>query len=297
MMNRPLIETGCLGLLGASLACGGDLTEPALGSIEVTIAMSGANPVSDDGLAVSLDQGAPRALVELETRFHGLESGAHTITLENLALNCTVAGSNPVSTRVISGQTAEVHFTVPCSDPGTLIVVTQTTATNGVRPESYRLTLDGKPGPRTSATGRTIILLGEGHHEAELSELPPSCAPTMGRVLEFSIVASDTTEIRFDVACPIVPVTPTLEVRVTTEELFFYTDPNGYTVVLDDARVKHVGTQGTVRLTEVSFGPHEVQLSDLASGCSYPGPQQVSVTDSVTVLVPFRVTCAPSLWP
>ena len=277
-------------LMVGAMACGGDPTGASLGNIEVGIAISGGD--SQAGLAISLDHGPPRALSELETRFTGIETGMHTVALENLPLNCAVAGSNPVSVSVASGQSVEVRFAITCNDPGTLMVITETTVTNGARPESYRLILDGRSGPRVSASGRAAIVVGEGDHRVELTDVPGSCAPAAGNMVEFSITAGDTTEIRFDIACPPpMPVPPTLEVTVSTGGFFGYTDPDGYNISLDGVRVRHVGSQGMARLTSISPGPHDVALSDLAAGCSYPGPQGVVVPDSGKVSIRFRVSC------
>jgi len=283
-------------MVGA-MACGGDPTGASLGNIEVGIAVSGGDSQVGPGLAISLDHGPPRALSELETRFTGIETGMHTVALENLALNCVVAGSNPVSVSVPSGQSVEVRFAITCSDPGTLIVITETTATNGARPESYSLILDGRPGPRVSASGRTAMVVGEGDHRVELTDVPESCASVGGNAVEFSISAGDTTEIRFEIACPPVPLDPTIEVSVSTIAFFGYTDQNGYFIMLDSVRVRHVGNQGKTRLTPVSLGSHVVQLSDLAPGCSYSGPLDVLVPDSAAVPVHFRVSCFPLSFP
>jgi hypothetical protein len=283
-------------LLIATWACGADPSGSDLADIHVGIAMSGADSMSGRGLAVSLDRGPPKALSKLEIRFTDVEGGVHTITLKNLALNCTVAGSNPVSVSATSGQTIEVRFAITCNDPGTLIVTTQTTTTSGARPESYGLMLDGDSAARVAATGQMAIVVGEGNHTAELSGLPASCAVEPGGVDEFSVAAGDTTEIRFQVSCPPPPPPGPSAIALTVTTEGFLGGPisnDGYDVLLDDIVVTHVRSNGTARLTPVDPGSHWLRLAGLTLGCSYAGPQQIVVPDSGSVPARFQVHCWP----
>ena len=282
-----------LGLL-AGLACSGDPTGPASGNIEVAIAISGTDSLPSPGLTVSLDHGPPRALSEPETRFTGIESGMHSIALVNLALNCAVAGSNPVSVDVSSGQTAQVHFAITCSSPGTLIVITQTTTTNGARPESYGLTLDGNSGARLAANGRLAIVVGVGNHTAELTDVPASCAVEPGAVVEFLVAGRDTTEIRFEVSCPPPPPPGPPRITVTVATAGFFGGPidtDGYDVLLDEVKVSRVSSNGTTGAIPANPGSHRLGLADLEPWCSYPGPQEVVVPDSGSVSARFLVHC------
>jgi hypothetical protein len=293
-MVRRLVQAALLELVAASLACSGDPTGPAGGNIEVAIAVSNSDSMPGPALVVSLDHGPPRALLEPETRFTGIESGMHTVALESLPLNCAVAGPNPVSVGVTSGQTVQVHFAVTCSDPGTLVVITQTTTTNGARPESYGLTLDGKSGARVAANGRLAIVVGEGNHRVELTDVPASCALEPGALVEFSVAGGDTTEIRFEVSCPPPPPAgpPTITLTVATSGFFGGPiDTNGYGVLLDDVLVGRVSSNGTTRVTPIDPGSHRLGLADLESWCSYPGPQEVVVPDSGSVSARFLVHC------
>lgn len=294
LIRRPIRAAALLVVLAGTPACSGDPTGASLGNIEVRIAISGGDLQWGAGLAVSLDHGPPRALSESETRFTGIESGMHTIALENLALNCAVAGSNPISVGVAAGQTVQVHFAITCSDPGTLIVITQTTTTNGAHPESYWLILDGDSGGRLTANGRLVFELGEGNHTAELIGLPASCAVEPGPVDEFSVAAGDTTEIRFEVSCPppTPPGPPTITLTVTTAGFFGGPiDTNGYGVLLDDVMVSHVSSNGTTGAIPADPGSHWLGLADVEPWCSYAGPQQVVVPDSGSVAARFLVHC------
>ena len=280
-------------LVVGALDCG-DPAGPTTGIIEVGIAISGDDSQFASGLAISLDHGPPRAISEPQTRFTGIESGMHSISLENLALNCAVAGSNPVSIGVTSGQTAQVHFVITCNGPGTLIVITQTSTTNGARPESYGFTLDGKSGARVAANGRLAIVVGEGNHTAVLTDVPASCAVAPGPTDEFSVAAGDTTEIRFEVACPPPPPLGPPRITLTVATAGFFGGPidtNGYGVLLDDVMVGQVSSNGTTRPIPADPGSHRLGLTDLEPWCSYPGPQQVVVPDSGSVSARFLVHC------
>jgi hypothetical protein len=293
--NPLLIRSSLLGLAVTTLACAADPSGPSLGNIHVAMVTSGAAPLSDPGFTIGLDGGVPMTLSESGV-LADLEPGAHTLTLEAFPWNCTVAGPNPLSVSVISGQTVEAQFTLACRAAGTVIVIANTTTTNGARPESYGLTLDGQPAGPIAANGRTAIALVEGDHTAELTNLPATCGAENGTVDEFSISAADTTEILFEISCPPAPVAPAITLTVTTQGFFggpFDTD--GYDVLLDDVKVTHVGSNTTARLIPADPGPHSLALSGLAPGCSYGGEQQIVVPDSASVSVRFLVHCF--FWP
>jgi hypothetical protein len=107
-------------LLILCLACGGsaDLGGPGTpGSIHVTTATSGASP-DPDGYRLQLDNGSAAPVgLDADTTLSGLTPGAHTLSLTDVAGNCTVDGQGQRTAQVQSGSTAEVEFTIDCSGP------------------------------------------------------------------------------------------------------------------------------------------------------------------------------------
>jgi len=88
---------------------------PGSGSVRVTAATSGSS-LDSDGYTLQTDGGSPQALTINGSRTVGdLTAGTHTMLLDGIAANCTVAGENPRSVTVAAEQTATVSFTITCA--------------------------------------------------------------------------------------------------------------------------------------------------------------------------------------
>ena len=106
------------GLVG----CGDDNPiGPQLGTVEVKVTMAGQS-FDADRFVVSLDDGAQTE--DLVARIYDffasgsvtleVEAGDHTVELTDIAANCTVAGDNPVSVTVTTGETSTASFALTC---------------------------------------------------------------------------------------------------------------------------------------------------------------------------------------
>ena len=100
-------------------ACGGDggadITEPQVGTLEVTTATTGPEPDAD-GYEVSIDGAAAVALGANSTlRREALAVGDHTVELGGLAANCAVAGAARRSVTVTADATATASFAITCT--------------------------------------------------------------------------------------------------------------------------------------------------------------------------------------
>jgi hypothetical protein len=145
LMTVPIGANRCTwGALALALgACGGDVPtfDPAAANIEVTSITFG-DPIEGDGYTLSLDGAAGRRLTPNGVVvFSNLESGPHTLTLAGMSLGCAVHGVNPRTVQTAGGQTAQSHFLVRCSAPGTARIIVQT-FTYGVGPDHYTADLD-----------------------------------------------------------------------------------------------------------------------------------------------------------
>jgi len=103
-----------------SPACSGDAGGPLVapsgptGSIEITTSTTGWNRDSDGYLARV--EGASGTLpVDGTTTISGVPVGSRAVSIEGLAANCTVGGSNPTSVQILEGVTASVNFVVSCA--------------------------------------------------------------------------------------------------------------------------------------------------------------------------------------
>jgi hypothetical protein len=108
--------------LAAILTSGcGDSNGPAAprpnGAIELTVATTSESIYIDpDGYTVSID-GRPGQKVGVNgtVTFGSLSTGTHVVQLDDLAINCTVDSTNPVSVDVnTDGAASPVSFAVSC---------------------------------------------------------------------------------------------------------------------------------------------------------------------------------------
>ena len=92
------------------------------GSLTVTTSTSGSSQPS--GYTVTVDGSQSQAIgVSGSVTFTNLSAGSHSVTLTNVASNCTVSSTNPQTVSVPSGGTATTAFSVSCVRPPTPPVV------------------------------------------------------------------------------------------------------------------------------------------------------------------------------
>ena len=122
------------------------------GAVVVTVKTTGSLP-DPDGYLVSADGGAGLVLgPEGRTAFGGLTVGPHTITLSELAPNCTVAGDNPITVEVTAGGRIAVDFSVSCTGPAPAPGVGQLLFTSDRTGPSHIYRLDVSGGAVTDLT-------------------------------------------------------------------------------------------------------------------------------------------------
>jgi hypothetical protein len=87
--------------------------------------------------------------------------------------------------------------------------------------------------------------------------------------------------------------TPTGTIRVVTETAGAASDPNGYTVIVDDTWLRSIDPSATLT-RQVSSGEHVVRLDGIASNCSLEGSnvRPVDVGHDEVVEVRFTLQCA-----
>lgn len=86
------------------------------GAIEVTTTTTGPD-IDADGYTVDLDGESDQAVDANGTiTFTGLSEGPHSVTLTDIATNCTVTGDNPVAATVVIGETETVAFDLTCTE-------------------------------------------------------------------------------------------------------------------------------------------------------------------------------------
>lgn len=182
------------------------------GSIRVTTTTTGAES-DPNGYAVVLDQdpyypseGEPISRDGTVT-FTRVPGGAHTVSLEDLARNCTVVGSNPRPTTVTPGSETHVAFVVQCERRGGLRLITTTSGTD-LDVNGYSAAI-GTTRFDTAASllsnGAFTVVLPPGDVTVTLSGLSTNCNVIGTRERTGVIASGDTVEVRFDVSCIAAP--------------------------------------------------------------------------------------------
>ncbi|HET6703002.1 MAG TPA: hypothetical protein VFH14_14410 [Gemmatimonadaceae bacterium] len=178
------------------------------GSIRVTTTTTGAE-TDPDGYAVVVDQddyypreGDPIATngSVTFTRVHG---GEHSVSLEDVARNCTVAGSNPRAVAVSPGIESHAAFAVECQQPGALRVIAATSGTdfdlNGYSVAIGTARFDTAAALPVNDT--VTVALPPGDFTVVLGGLTTNCQVTGTHGRTGIVPSVDTVEVTFDVAC------------------------------------------------------------------------------------------------
>jgi TolB protein len=148
-------------------------------------------------------------------RFPNLRPGSHSIRLDDLAPNCSVAGANPRLVNLQPDQTITVPFLVLCPGPGQLLI---TTVSQGVDldPDGYRLIMEDSSvreerlAPNDSllvssdefqGTVLTVRLMDVADHCRVESQVTPPRAVASFDPLEVRLVADVIVGVQFTAAC------------------------------------------------------------------------------------------------
>lgn len=200
--RRKRHASTALCLVVAVLGCGDETTEPQSGNIRVNLTVSGAPPDAD-GCLVSVDGGDAQRLLNGERHlFVGLSVGAHTLSISDVATNCTVENGFSRTVTVGANETASVLFAVGCQPLPALQVATQT-AGSMIAQDGYEVVIDGTV---TRAIGLSDVATFEdidlGQYEVELTGLAGSCRVIGANPVRVNIREGGVTTVDFGVACP-----------------------------------------------------------------------------------------------
>jgi glucose/arabinose dehydrogenase len=174
------------------------------GDLELTTATTGSDLPA--GYRAVVDGATERAIGANDTvRVVGLVPGSHTVTLEEVAANCTVTAPNPRSVTVTAGTVTATTFAVSCASPtggtGDLEVSTATTGSN--LPDEFWGVLDD--GALEGWLGANVTVrvdhLAVGDHHIVLQEVPANCTVTAPNPRTVTITSGGVTTTTFSVRC------------------------------------------------------------------------------------------------
>lgn len=187
---------------GLLVGCGGAVSDPEPGDVEVKTATTGHDP-DPDGFTVNLDGLRSSSIAtDGSVRFAEVAAGNHVLELTGVADHCTVQGENPRSFAVRPGRTSTVAITVACEAiTGDLRV---SVATTGEQQDStgYLAAVDTS---RTDSLARndttTFTRLEPGSYRVELRDVAENCTVQGSNPQTVSVEAGVTSSARFAVEC------------------------------------------------------------------------------------------------
>jgi Tol biopolymer transport system component len=199
-------------IAASTLACQGDnLTEPSVGTLEVTTSTTGPEP-DPDGYTIQVDAGQVLSIGPPGTVRTRNVVGDHTVKLDGVAANCAVASENPRRVTIPAGGTVSVNFSVTCSattgNPatGSLRVSSSTTGPTP-DPDGYLVTVDGSVRGLLGTNGeRRVGELALGEHLVGLSRVADNCLVEGNNPRSVTVAAGASATLVFSVICTLMPM-------------------------------------------------------------------------------------------
>jgi Tol biopolymer transport system component len=168
-----------------------------------------------------------------------------------------------------------------------------TTVTGGPEPDpdGYAISIDnGFPSAlgANATTRRDDVDAGE--HHVQLSGIAANCSVQGANPRPVTVADGATVTVNFAVAC----TATSGNLTITTATTGSPTDPDGYTVAVDNESAQPIGVSGALNLVALIPGVHQVTLGGLASNCRVEGgnPRPVTVTLGSVATVAFSITCS-----
>src|SRR5213078_972616 len=153
------------------------------GSLDVTVSTTGGTQ-DPDGYTVTVS-GTGGASQHIATNggrvtFDNLAAGDHTVTLSDLASNCSVSGGASKTVTVPAGSSTSTSFAVDCPTPppptGSLTVTTNTSG-GTPDPDGYTVSVSGDGSQHINNDDTvTFFDLAAGSHNVTLSDIAPNCS-------------------------------------------------------------------------------------------------------------------------
>jgi hypothetical protein len=185
---------------------------PTTGTIELTVATSGASP-DPDGYGFAVDGGAPQPIgVNATVSVADLPAGTHTVALSGAAANCTITGDSQRTVTVPAGGTVQVVWTVTCAPTtgdlrvtisglpaGTNAAVTVTGPNGFSAPVTATATLTGLVPGSYTVTAADVTSGGTRYTPAPASATATLTAgATAAATVAYAAVAAPTLNLRID---------------------------------------------------------------------------------------------------
>jgi len=174
---------------------------------------------------------------------------------------------------------------------GILEIIVSTTGSD-LDPDGYVLSVDdGAPQPLPTNGADTVASLSPGTHTVTLTGVASNCVLGGENPRSVDIAAASTTSHRFDISCGTLLAAISVGAATTGDDV----DPDGYGVTIDGSTPQPLSINGSVLISGLTPGDHEVGLSGVADNCAIdgPNPQTVAAPSGRTSNAAFSVSCSP----
>jgi hypothetical protein len=173
-----------------------------VGSVAISVSTVGEDQDAD-GYEIVVDGGAPAAIgINGSMTAGGLTPGDHTVALEDVASNCSVAAGNPRTVTVVAGQTASAAFAVTCSSLSGSIRVGAVTSGEDLDSDGYEVVIDGGVPSSIGINGSmTAGGLAPGDYSVELRGKAFNCDVSGNNPRTVTVTAGAETPVTFDATC------------------------------------------------------------------------------------------------
>ena len=193
------------------------LTCATLPRLHITTATTGGQ-VDPNGYSVCVDpeydydddvycSGVPQAIGLNGTLTVGVPAGNHTVLLNDVADNCTVAGANPRSVSATASDTTQVPFSITCPPPGSVHVSTSTVGVD-VDPDGYYVCIDRSPNETCHWSrhasvndGFTFEAVNAGAHSVVLQGAAGNCTVSGDNPRTVTVPSGGMVDVMFSVTC------------------------------------------------------------------------------------------------
>jgi hypothetical protein len=290
--------------------CGSSPTDVGPPNLHVSISTAGLDKDADGYLLHGA--GAPVRVVQTDGELLlTVPAGEYALLLDGIAANCSARSATSVSASVDASAPTTATFELECRAVSPSIEVAATTVGRDFDADGYAVTVDASPqGGVSPNSSRLVEGLSAGPHTVSLDGFSENCGLSGGSgsvdvQLSVGALTRDVRRVAFEITCQ----ATTGDVRVTTTTLGNSSDPNGYTLMVDDSLFQVVScdyiiyfcTRDPLRLAgndshlvpALSPGSHPVELTDVRTDCSVDGAPRrtVSVAPGVVAEVAFKLTC------
>jgi len=183
----------------------GQAPPPTTGNLTVTTSTSGSGIPASYTLNASGPGGSTSQAIGANTSvtFSGVTPGDYTVSLSDVAANCTMSGANRRTVTVPSGGTGSTTFSVSCTAPPTTGNLTVTTSTTGSSlPSGYTVTVDGSRSQAIGANSSvTFNNLSAGSHGVALTNVAANCTVSGSNPQTVSVPSGGTVSASFSLSC------------------------------------------------------------------------------------------------